>query len=121
LLAAWRASKWRNWHKRSYKPVAEAVGINGARPYDLRHAFASLLIHEGGLRLTRFASARATDGCDRGASGIRKREVRGGNHLSVPSCRSRAPLDQMGRRRAPLPPVVVGAPAPEARAASSGR
>ena len=23
----WRASDWRNWRKRSYKPVAEAVGI----------------------------------------------------------------------------------------------
>src|SRR5215210_7894961 len=45
----WRASDWRNWRKRSYKPVAEAVGINGARPYDLRHAFASLLIYEGRL------------------------------------------------------------------------
>jgi len=30
LLAAWRASDWRNWRKRSSKPVAEAVGINGA-------------------------------------------------------------------------------------------
>lgn len=40
----WRATDWRNWR---YKPTAEAVGINGARPYDLRHAFASLLIHEG--------------------------------------------------------------------------
>jgi integrase len=42
----WRASDWRNRRKRSYKPVAEAVGIDGARPYDLRHAFASLLIYE---------------------------------------------------------------------------
>ncbi len=43
----WRATDWRNWRKRVYKPVATAVGIDGARPYDLRHAFASLLIHEG--------------------------------------------------------------------------
>ncbi len=43
----WRATDWRNWRKRIYKPTAEAVGIDGARPYDLRHAFASLLIHEG--------------------------------------------------------------------------
>jgi integrase len=42
-----RATDWRNWRKRVYKPTAEAVGISGARPYDLRHAFASLLIHEG--------------------------------------------------------------------------
>ena len=28
-------------------PLAESVGLAGARPYDLRHAFTSLLIHEG--------------------------------------------------------------------------
>ena len=42
----WRATDWRNWRKRIYKPVAESVGIDGARPYHLRQAFASLLIHE---------------------------------------------------------------------------
>jgi integrase len=52
----WRASDWRNWRKRSYKPVAEAVGINGARPYDLRHAFASLLIYEGRLSVVDIAA-----------------------------------------------------------------
>src|SRR3954454_14676332 len=41
---------------RSYKPVAEAVRINGARPYDLRHAFASLLIHEGRLSVVDIAA-----------------------------------------------------------------
>ena len=54
--AFWRASDWRNWRKRSYKPVAEAVGINGARPYDLRHGFASLLIHEGRLSVVDIAA-----------------------------------------------------------------
>jgi integrase len=38
---------WHNWRKRIYKPTAEAVGISGAGPYDLRHAFASSLIHDG--------------------------------------------------------------------------
>src|SRR3954449_7505087 len=52
----WRASDWRNWRKRSYKPLAEAVGINGARPYDLRHAFASLLIYEGRLSVVDIAA-----------------------------------------------------------------
>jgi integrase len=52
----WRASDWRNWRKRSYKPVAESVGINGARPYDLRHAFASLLISEGRLSVVDIAA-----------------------------------------------------------------
>ncbi len=52
----WRASDWRNWRKRIYRPVAEAVGIDGARPYDLRHAFASLLIHEGRLSVVEIAA-----------------------------------------------------------------
>jgi integrase len=54
--AFWRATDWRNWRKRVYKPVATAVGIDGARPYDLRHAFASLLIHEGRLSVVEIAA-----------------------------------------------------------------
>src|SRR5215210_5805842 len=54
--AFWRESDWRNWRKRSYKPVAESVGIDGARPYDLRHAFASLLIYEGRLSVVDIAA-----------------------------------------------------------------
>jgi integrase len=52
----WRATDWRNWRKRIYKPTAEAVGIDGARPYDVRHAFASLLIHEGRLSVVEIAA-----------------------------------------------------------------
>src|SRR4051812_21962627 len=52
----WRANDWRNWRKRTYRPVAEAVGIDSARPYDLRHAFASLLIHEGRLSVVEIAA-----------------------------------------------------------------
>jgi integrase len=52
----WRATDWRNWRKRIYKPTAEAVGIDGGRPYDLRHAFASLLIHEGRLSVVEIAA-----------------------------------------------------------------
>ena len=52
----WRATDWRNWRKRIYKPVAEAVGVDGARPYHLRHAFASLLIHEGRLSVVEIAA-----------------------------------------------------------------
>ena len=43
----WTSTNWNNWCKRVYKTVAEAAGIAGSRPYDLRHSFASLLIHEG--------------------------------------------------------------------------
>ena len=36
--------------------MAEEVGLDGARPYDLRHAFASLLIHEGRLSVVDIAA-----------------------------------------------------------------
>jgi integrase len=47
----------RRTSKRAYKPVAAEAGIDGACPYDLRHAFASLLIHEGRLSVVEIACA----------------------------------------------------------------
>jgi integrase len=38
---------WRNWRKRVFLPAAASAGVTVGRPYDLRHSFASLLIHEG--------------------------------------------------------------------------
>jgi integrase len=52
----WLATDWRNWRKRVYRPTAQAVGIDTARPYDLRHAFASLLIHEGRMSVVEIAA-----------------------------------------------------------------
>lgn len=43
----WSEDRWRNWRKRVFAPAARAVGIATPRPYDLRHSFVSLLIHEG--------------------------------------------------------------------------
>ena len=43
----WADHDWRNWRKRVYAPVAAGVQLDGSRPYDLRHAFCSLLIAEG--------------------------------------------------------------------------
>jgi integrase len=63
----WRDHDWRDWRSRVWQPACQAIGIatitktttvsNGARktkrtyegpvPYDLRHSFASLLIHDG--------------------------------------------------------------------------
>jgi integrase len=40
-------SDWRNWRKRVFLPAAASAGVAIGRPYDLRHSFASLLIHEG--------------------------------------------------------------------------
>jgi integrase len=45
----WSEITYRNWRRRVYQPTAEAVGVHSSRPYDLRHSFASLLIHEGCL------------------------------------------------------------------------
>jgi integrase len=38
---------YRNWRRRVFAPAAEAVGLNGSRPYYLRHLFCSLLLAEG--------------------------------------------------------------------------
>jgi integrase len=45
--APWSESRWRNWRRRSFRPAASHAGLPNARPYDLRHSFVSLLIHEG--------------------------------------------------------------------------
>jgi integrase len=52
----WRKSDWRNWRKRIYAPAAASAGVRGARPYDLRHSFASSLIHEGRLSIVDIAA-----------------------------------------------------------------
>jgi integrase len=43
----WRDHDWRNWRRRVFDPLATSLGAPGMRPYDLRHAFCSLLIAEG--------------------------------------------------------------------------
>jgi integrase len=43
----WTADAYRNWRRRIYVPAAVACGVTNPRPYDLRHSFVSLLIHEG--------------------------------------------------------------------------
>jgi site-specific recombinase XerD len=43
----WSRDDWANWRNRVFGPAAAAVGLEKARPYDLRHSFCSLLIHEG--------------------------------------------------------------------------
>jgi integrase len=42
----WRDHDYRNWRDRLFSPPARQVQAD-ARPYDLRHSFASLLIQEG--------------------------------------------------------------------------
>jgi integrase len=45
--AVWTDDGWRNWRRRVFAPAAARAGAHGARPYDLRHSFVSLLIAEG--------------------------------------------------------------------------
>ncbi len=43
----WSANGFEKWRSRVFVKACEAAGIAKARPYDLRHSFASLLLHEG--------------------------------------------------------------------------
>jgi integrase len=43
----WTDDQWRNWRRRIFAPAAKSIGLRHTRPYDLRHSFVSLLIHEG--------------------------------------------------------------------------
>jgi integrase len=69
----WSDSAYRNWRRRCWQPACVAVGVGriepykradgsygnryvGAVPYDLRHSFASLLIHEGELSVVEIAN-----------------------------------------------------------------
>jgi integrase len=44
--ATWSDEDWRNWRRRVFQPAARAIGLEGLRPYDLRHSFVSLLLAE---------------------------------------------------------------------------
>lgn len=43
----WTLDDWDNWRNRIFKPLVRRLGFPGARPYDLRASFVSLLIDEG--------------------------------------------------------------------------
>ena len=51
----WRGSDWNNWRNRVFRPAVEGAELPSTRPYDLRHSFASLLIHEGRLTIIEIA------------------------------------------------------------------
>lgn len=69
----WSASAYRNWRVRVWQPACGIAGVGrietykredgkygrryaGATPYDLRHSFASLLIHEAKLSIVEIAN-----------------------------------------------------------------
>jgi integrase len=43
----WNDGAWQSWHRDAWHPACRVAGLENARPYDLRHSFVSLLIHEG--------------------------------------------------------------------------
>ena len=43
----WSDAAYRSWRRRAFRRALKAAGVERARPYDLRHSFASLLLHEG--------------------------------------------------------------------------
>lgn len=57
----WHEYDWRNWRRRIFRPAARAAGVEDPRPYDLRHSFASLLIHEGRHSIVEIAAQLGHD------------------------------------------------------------
>jgi len=43
----WTANAFEKWRRRQFASLLAAAGLDRGRPYDLRHSFASLLLHEG--------------------------------------------------------------------------
>lgn len=44
---SWTANGFEKWRQRCFVPALQRADLPKARPYDLRHSFASLLLHEG--------------------------------------------------------------------------
>lgn len=45
--APWTEAAYQSWRRQSFKAALTEAGLQNARPLDLRHSFASLLLHEG--------------------------------------------------------------------------
>ncbi len=43
----WSQPAYQSWRRRAFRRALDGAGVEHARPYDLRHSFASLLLHEG--------------------------------------------------------------------------
>jgi len=43
----WTQAAYQSWRRRAFRRATQAAGLTHARPYDRRHSFASLLLHEG--------------------------------------------------------------------------
>lgn len=45
--APWSQPAYQSWRRRAFRRALDGANVEHARPYDLRHSFASLLLHEG--------------------------------------------------------------------------
>jgi len=43
----WSQPAYQSWRRRAFKRSLDGAGVEHARPYDLRHSYATLLLHEG--------------------------------------------------------------------------
>jgi integrase len=56
----WTQAAYQSWRRRAFKRGVDAAGLATARPYDLRHSFAALLLHEDAASSTSPASSVTT-------------------------------------------------------------
>ncbi len=112
----------RNWRHRVYEPVAKAVGIERSRPYDLRHSFVSLLIHEGRSVVEVAAQAGHPPTMTLSTHAHVIAELEGGEHVPAgtqilaaqPRARSRFVARQAARTQArPRNPCTRESPLPD--------
>ncbi|HTX08819.1 MAG TPA: site-specific integrase [Solirubrobacteraceae bacterium] len=45
--APWSLPAYQSWRRRAFRRALDGADVEHPRPYDLRHSFASLLLHEG--------------------------------------------------------------------------
>jgi integrase len=43
----WTLAAYQSWRRKAFRRARDKAGVEQGRPYDLRHSFASLLLHEG--------------------------------------------------------------------------
>ena len=112
----WTQAAYQSWRRRAFNRATQAAGPAHARPYDLRHSLASLLLHEGrsviyvarqlghDARLTLTRYWHVIDELeDRRGSRPKQRSLRHGSpgaRLHLGSCRTSVP------ERVELTPVV---------------
>jgi integrase len=104
--AAWSAEGFNKWRQRNFGDALRAVGLERVRPHDLRHSFASLLLHEADRSSTSpgsSATARTSRLAFMGTSSTNSRTPRAfppRTRCGVPARRS-VPAVKAGRKLTP--------------------